>query len=1047
MCVCVCVCVCVGSDASSLVAPLSAVISSYSGTSEPASLGDDLRNIFESRPTLETHQIIPSVRQQYSQHNVGSRSSDSASSITDYRQLNVAEAATNRTQGMSMFVDVTTTQATHQEDEIQALQSIILTASYCYSARDYARMIDLLQSAVTTSTTPSKFVGAIEFGRGIAHLKLKHYDHATSCFLKIEFTANKGQLKGELCLANYYLGEVEYTQSKFLSASRYYYVAVERYSRSDIGIMFKIDTPSRAVLCCKVANSLRYGQKIMEAISMYQKAIDYAKSEGNRRDELSAHTSLGNLYQGIGDHVNAITQYELTSELAQFLEDHVSLGWVCGNLGSAHLGQNKPDKALSYLERSLKLTLQYDPTPQSIGRAYNNLGTAYQSMNRPTEARKYYDMALSQALYGNDLPGQARVNGNLGNLHMIQEKYEQAIKYYSETLALSRDRSTQTTAYHNRGCAQYELAEVKRAQYFTSELGRVARGKSSLIFVGSDVADCEVEHQFPDLYSHKPSEYSEAKSDLERVQKHHEQTFQDIKGSPQGLNLSVSLFESHSRTFQRLQDCCYLLGNWQQALVYAEQSRARTLGELMLQKNAASLKQRFHTPLDLSQIQSIVQQQVLPVVYLSYTTSRLLVWVMVPLEKNKPMSFNMFQVTLDSNQFDGKSFEHMLRLTLSESLTDARVQMYGTCSYTDHTLLNDLYDLIIKPLKKIIKMVPSLENKPDLDEIILILDTYSKLIPMVALQDPVTHQFLGDNLRFHCMHSLLTMGILDQVPESIVRIPMDSPDFCIVGNPSIPRFEYNDEQWNLGRLPFATEEAEWIAHILHARPTLHEQATKDVVMTMLGKAKVVHLATHGSSAAGFLVFAGVNTMSFDPKSILLQPREVEGLVIPAALVVLSSCDSGRGALKAEGIQGIARSFLLAGAQSVLTSLWRVPDESASFFMQFFYRYLVDGYPSFRAIQKATLSIRCFTKYGDYIHWSGYQLTGRQIQFESSDDHQLKQACGSSSPFPRLAELRKLETSLISQPQRKTDLQVTLTFNYNINFLGIIIRLSCYTKNQ
>ena len=70
-----------------------------------------------------------------------------------------------------------------------------------------------------------------------------------------------------------------------------------------------------------------------------------------------------------------------------------------------------------------------------------------------------------------------------------------------------------------------------------------------------------------------------------------------------------------------------------------------------------------------------------------------------------------------------------------------------------------------------------------------------------------------------------------------------------------------------------------------------------------------------------------------------------------------------------------------------------------------------------------LSIRCFTKYGDYIHWSGYQLSGRQIRFESVDDHSLKDACGSSTPFPRLTEMHKLETSLIFQPARKTDIQV------------------------
>ena len=92
-------------------------------------------------------------------------------------------------------------------------------------------------------------------------------------------------------------------------------------------------------------------------------------------------------------------------------------------------------------------------------------------------------------------------------------------------------------------------------------------------------------------------------------------------------------------------------------------------------------------------------------------------------------------------------------------------------------------------------------------------------------------------------------------------------------------------------------------------------------------------------------------------------------------MVFSSCDSGRGTVKADGIIGMAGAFILAGAQAVLTTLWRVPDESAFIFMQFFYQYLMDGLKASLAIQKATLSLRCFSKYSQYIHWSGYELTG------------------------------------------------------------------------
>ena len=192
----------------------------------------------------------------------------------------------------------------------------------------------------------------------------------------------------------------------------------------------------------------------------------------------------------------------------------------------------------------------------------------------------------------------------------------------------------------------------------------------------------------------------------------------------------------------------------------------------------------------------------------------------------------------------------------------------------------------------------------------------------MALLDLTNGENFLDRYRFRTMPSLLTMGILKQLPQVVVNVPEDSQKFCVVGNPTIPQFMLQDEMWNLGKLPFATEEAEWVAHILKCTPTLHEQATKMLVLSMISNSKVVHLATHGSAAAGFLAFASVGSSRRgqppDEKMVLIYPEDIERLSISPALVVLSSCDSGRGTVKADGILGMARAFILAGAQAVLT---------------------------------------------------------------------------------------------------------------------------------
>jgi len=80
---------------------------------------------------------------------------------------------------------------------------------------------------------------------------------------------------------------------------------------------------------------------------------------------------------------------------------------------------------------------------------------------------------------------------------------------------------------------------------------------------------------------------------------------------------------------------------------------------------------------------------------------------------------------------------------------------------------------------------------------------------------------------------------------------------------------------------------------------------------------------------------------------LIFPNEIETLNISPALIVLSSCDSGRGQVKAEGVIGMARAFLSAGAHSVLVSLWKVPDENRialkKLVSQLYYKRQISGF--------------------------------------------------------------------------------------------------------
>ena len=159
-----------------------------------------------------------------------------------------------------------------------------------------------------------------------------------------------------------------------------------------------------------------------------------------------------------------------------------------------------------------------------------------------------------------------------------------------------------------------------------------------------------------------------------------------------------------------------------------------------------------------------------------------------------------------------------------------------------------------------------------------------------------------------------------------VEIPGDKSDFLIVGNPTIPHFMYDSTPSNLGQLSYAEKEAILVASMLGTIPVLREQATKQSVLYRLRSTKVIHLAMHGSASAVFLAFTSSYPVSksglAEKEHIVVFPKEIKMLNISPALVVLTSCDSARGPVKAEGVIGIARAFLSAGAHSVLVSLWR-----------------------------------------------------------------------------------------------------------------------------
>jgi CHAT domain-containing protein len=140
---------------------------------------------------------------------------------------------------------------------------------------------------------------------------------------------------------------------------------------------------------------------------------------------------------------------------------------------------------------------------------------------------------------------------------------------------------------------------------------------------------------------------------------------------------------------------------------------------------------------------------------------------------------------------------------------------------------------------------------------------------------------------------------------------------------------------------------------------------------------VIHLAVHGVADAQFPERAALVLGGGAGEDGLLQVREIQDLPIRADLVTLSACDTGTGRLLGEeGIASLEHAFLLAGAKSVIASIWTADDSSTAALMKYLYMHLADGHDKGAALRQAKLDfVATFRDKAIPAYWAGFTLVG------------------------------------------------------------------------
>lgn len=249
--------------------------------------------------------------------------------------------------------------------------------------------------------------------------------------------------------------------------------------------------------------------------------------------------------------------------------------------------------------------------------------------------------------------------------------------------------------------------------------------------------------------------------------------------------------------------------------------------------------------------------------------------------------------------------------------------------------------------------------------ITIIPDNYLNYLPFESLQNPSSKAFLVQeaNINYNYSFSLWYLHQLNNKHKKDINLAAFAPNYNNTFFDSI----------QLQNLPFAKQEANYVAQLFKGKEFVGEIATKQNFFSNQQAFNVLHFSMH--------------TVLFDNdfnKSCLLfnnaQPlyfSELYNTAIPAEMIVLSACNTGAGKLLAgEGIMSLSKALTYAGVKSTVVSLWQVPDKETSHLMALYYQFLKKGKSKSEALAlaKSTFIKNNPLKIHPY-YWSGFILTG------------------------------------------------------------------------
>ena len=702
--------------------------------------------------------------------------------------------------------------------------------------------------------------------------------------------------------------------------------------------------------------------------------------------------NLGTACLALGQYENAIEHLTQSLAISRTLGDQGGLGTDLGNLGNAHLQLGQYELAIKHYN----LALEFDRVSNDrygLGQRLGNLGNAYTSLGQYERAIELYTQSLAISKEMGDQRGVGIELGHLGNayLHLGQRLpspegnayLQQAIEHYTQALAIDRkagNRQGEGGGLGNLGNAYRALGQYKEAaEHYTHAL-EISRAIGDRRGEGTDLNNLGL------LYLNDLKDPAAALPWLQQSRATFDALWDEITEDER----RVSFGDIFSGVGRALQLAHAQLGQHMAALEEAERARSRAFELLLSQQRLAAKvgiakadagsteidasSQAGAQPLRLDELLAVAEKQhVTIIVFSQITSSQLLAWVLrggdtpltmehiyiLPEDKSLAQLIELTRRTIGARARQGEasvpsSGPELLvdppsalapptvdEVALEEAMSRTSLVAEGNeggASQTDTKdppAANDLAALLSRCHELLIKPLGLVDGEP----LLIIPDRDLYALPFAAMVDS-EGKYLIERHSLRVSPSVGTVIELQRRAAS--RPPPSRPSAMVVGDPSFGGGSGSSAQW-AKPLPGARLEARRIKALLDdtdayegaVEKRVGDEAGKMAVVEAMRGCDVIHLATHGEPGA---VLLGGATRAEGALSM----AEVQRLELQARLVVLSECDSFRGKLTSDGVIGVTRAFVAAGALTLVASLWKVDDDATFALMSHFYTALLSS---------------------------------------------------------------------------------------------------------